>query len=125
MALAAVDHPGGALAFFGLALARGLLNPAVAGYVNRRIESGTRATTLSVQNLASNLILACAWPLGGVVADAIGLPAVFLALACATLVLGGAAFLLWDRAEHSDAARAAPERLQSDRMPAAAEPLGS
>jgi MFS family permease len=82
-----------------MALARGLHEPILAGYVNRYIESPRRATVLSVQSLAGNVAMAIAWPLSGVGADAFGLRGAFLMYATATLVFGGGALLLWDRAQ--------------------------
>ncbi len=106
VALAGVDHVWIAVAFLGVALVRGLHNPVFDSYVNRRIESGRRATVLSAQSLVRNSIMAGAWPLGGILADVLGLWAVFLVFASATLVLGGGMLLLWDRAEREDLARA-------------------
>ena len=104
MALAAIDHLWIAVAFVGMATVRGLLNQVLAVYVNERIESARRATILSVQNLATNLVMACAWPFGGAVADALGLRAAFLAFAAAALLFGGGTLLLWDGAERADVA---------------------
>jgi MFS family permease len=104
--LAAVDRFWIAGAFFGVAFARGLHQPLLADYVNRRIESGRRATLLSVQSVAGNVVMALAWPLAGITTDAFGLPGPFLLYACAALVLGGGALLLWDRAERASLGRA-------------------
>ncbi len=97
--LAWIERPWMAVAFLGMALARGLHGPVLDAYINRRIESGRRATLLSAHSLVRNLVLAGAWPLAGVVADSFGLAAGFLAFASATLALGGGALRLWDRAE--------------------------
>jgi MFS family permease len=102
VALAWIDHAWIAVAFLGMALARGLHNPVLAGYVNRRIESERRATVLSVQSVVGNVAMAIAWPLAGVVADASELQGAFLMYASGTLALGGGALLLWNRAERAD-----------------------
>lgn len=105
VALAGIDHAWIAVAFLGMALARGLHNPVLAGYANRRIESRRRATVLSVQSVAGNVAMTIAWPLAGAVADAFGLRGAFLMYASGTLALGGGALLLWNRAEREDVAR--------------------
>jgi MFS family permease len=87
------------VAFLGIALVRGLHEPLLAGYVNRRVESERRATVLSVQNVAGNVAMASVWPLAGVVSDALGLSAVFAMYACGTLLLCVGAMGLWSRAE--------------------------
>ena len=104
-ALAGIDRRSAAVAFLGVASMRGLHNPLLAGYVNRRIESSRRATLLSVQSVAGNVAMAVAWPLAGVAADAFGLPGAFLMYAFGALALGGGALLLWDRADREDCAR--------------------
>jgi MFS family permease len=110
-ALAGIDRPWIAAAFFGVALAGGLHHPVLADSVNRRIESGRRATLLSVQSVAGNVLMAVAWPLAGVMTDAFGLPGPFLMYACGALALGGGALLLWERAEREGLGRAlAPRR---------------
>jgi MFS family permease len=105
-ALAGIDRLWIAAAFFGVALARGLHQPVLADYVNRRIASARRATLLSVQSVAGNVVMALAWPLAGVATDAFGLRGPFLMYACGALVLGGGALLLWDRAERARLGRA-------------------
>ena len=106
IALAGIDHVWIAVAFVGMALVRGVHNPVLASYVNRRIDSRRRATVLSVQAVVANATLAGAWPLGGLVADTFGLQAVFLLFATATLVLGASALLQWARAEREGMTRA-------------------
>src|SRR4029453_6827135 len=71
VALAGIERAWIAGAFLGISLARGLHGPVLEGYVNRRIESKRRATVLSAQSLVRNATMACAWPLGGLVADAL------------------------------------------------------
>jgi MFS family permease len=112
-ALAGVDRLWIAGAFFGVALARGLHQPVLADYVNRRIASARRATLLSVQSVAGNVVMAIAWPLAGVATDAFGLPGPFLMYACGALVLGGGALLLWDRAERERLGRS----FEAGRLP--------
>jgi MFS family permease len=104
--LAARDAPWGAAAFLAIAAVRGLHPPLLAGYVNRRIGSERRATVLSVQSVAGNALMAVSWPLGGWVADALGLRAVFLVYATATLALACAALVLWGRADPAQRTRA-------------------
>ena len=104
VALAGIDAAWIAVAFLGIALARGLHEPVLAGYVNRRIESRRRATVLSVQSVAGNVAMAIVWPLAGVVADAFG--AAGGVPGCtrrARWLLGGGALLLWSRAEGEEA----------------------
>jgi hypothetical protein len=70
------------------------------------VRSERRATVLSVQNVAGNLVMAAVWPLAGIVSDARGLSAVFAMYACGTLLLGVGAISLWSRAERAlDAGR--------------------
>jgi MFS family permease len=104
LALAGIDHSWVAVAFLGMGLSQGLQDPTLSTYVNHRIESNRRATILSVQNVAGNLILAGMQPVAGLVADAYGLQAVFVMFAVAVMAFGGSAVLLWDRAERHDAA---------------------
>jgi MFS family permease len=104
--LAGSVAPWGAAAFLAIAAVRGLHQPLLAGYVNRRVSSERRATVLSVQSVVGNALMAISWPLGGWVADALGLRAVFLVYATATLALAGAALALWRRADPG--ARAGP-----------------
>jgi MFS family permease len=108
VALAGVDHAWIAVAFVGMALARGLQNPLVDNTINHRIESDRRATVLSVHSVARNAMMAIAWPLGGGVAEAYGLRAVFLLFGVVALGLGGVTLALWLRAAHD--ADAPPRR---------------
>jgi MFS family permease len=105
VALARIDHAWIAVAFLGVALARGLHHPVLAGYVNRRIESRRRATVLSVQSVAGSVAMALAWPFAGAVADVFGLRGAFLMYASGTLALAGGTLLLWNRTEREGAAR--------------------
>ena len=104
LALAGIDHSWAAVAFLGMGLSNGLQDPALSTYVNHRIESRRRATILSVQNVVGNLILAAMQPVGGLIADAYGLQAVFLMFGMAVLVFGGSAVILWDRADRQGVA---------------------
>ncbi|MEX2245578.1 MAG: MFS transporter [Dehalococcoidia bacterium] len=116
-AIATVDATWIAVAFLGIAVVRGLYNPALSAYINRRIESRRRATILSAQNVIGSITMATIWPLAGVATDVWSLQTAFFAYALGTLVLGGAAFLLWDRAERDDAARGG--ELRVDPVPVA------
>jgi predicted MFS family arabinose efflux permease len=102
LALAGIDHAWIAVAFIGMGVVSGLQNPFLASYINHRIASERRATVLSVQNVVQNVMLAGAQPLGGAIADAWGLQAVFLMFAMSVLVLGGGTLLLWERARAGD-----------------------
>lgn len=118
LALAGVDHSWVAVAFLGMGLTNGLQDPTLAAYVNHRIESRRRATILSVQNVVGNLMLAGLQPVGGVIADAYGLQAVFLMFALVVLAVGGSAVLLWDRADRREPASAAAVEAIADRATA-------
>ena len=100
-ALAGFGEAPVAVAFLGIGVVRGLHDPFLSDYVNRQVDSERRATVLSVQNVAGNLVMASVWPLAGVVSDALGLSAVFAMYACGTLLLGVGAICLWSRAERA------------------------
>lgn len=102
LALAGIDHAWIAVAFIGMGVVSGLQNPFLTSYINHRIASERRATVLSVQSVVQNVILAVAQPLGGVIADAWGLQAVFLMFAMSVLVLGGGTLALWERARSGE-----------------------
>jgi MFS family permease len=87
------------VAFLLMGAVAGLQNPVLATYVNRHIPSSHRATILSVQNLAGNLILAVLQPMSGFIADRLGLQATFLMFASVIGVLGFGTLALWTRAE--------------------------
>ena len=82
-------------ALIGIAAARGLYNPLLARYVNRRVESEHRATALSVQSVVGNVVMASVWPMGGLVGDTLGLRTAFWAFAGGAAVLAGCALALW------------------------------
>ncbi len=107
LALAGIDHSWIVAAFVGIGVVSGLQNPFLANYINHRIDSERRATVLSVQSVVQNVMLAGAQPLGGVIADAWGLRAVFLMFAMMVLVLGGGTLALWERARAGERVAAA------------------
>lgn len=87
--LATLDHVSAGIAFLGVASVAGLLEPLLSDEVNRRIESARRATTLSVKQMFSNVLMAMLWPLVGSSVDRVGLHPVFMAYALGALVVGG------------------------------------
>jgi MFS family permease len=99
VALAGIDHAWAFGAFLGVGLVAGAGNPILATYVNKRIPSERRATILSVQSVAGNFALAGSQPIAGLIADHLGLRALFLTAGVATLVLMSAILVLWNRAE--------------------------
>jgi hypothetical protein len=117
VALAGIEGAWVSAAFLGVALARGMHEPALAGYVNRRIASERRATVLSAKSVAGNVVMAVAWPIAGLVADGSGLRGAFLGYAAGTALLAGVALALWSRAARDDAAHVetgapCPERVR-------------
>jgi MFS family permease len=117
VALAGVDRVWIAAAFLGVAMVRGLHNPVLARYINRRISSRRRATVLSVHSVAGNVTMAIAWPLAGSMGDSFGLSAAFSMYAAGALLLGGGALFLWDRAERRDAGGGEAEPLRGGAVP--------
>ena len=110
-ALAGIDNLWAYVWFLPIGMVAGMQNPILADYVNRRIPSERRATMLSVQSLVGSVMIAFFEPLGGVIADQMGLQALFLTFAVLCAVLGPAILYLWNRAETDDAAREQqPER---------------
>ena len=86
--LAAIDHLS-AFAFYPvIGFAGGLLEPAFSDFINRRVPSSRRATTLSLFSLCYSLALAPVLPLSGLLADAEGLGAAYAAFAVALVVVG-------------------------------------
>lgn len=67
--------------------------------------------------MISSIILAVIEPIAGAIADGFGLRAVFLMFAATTLLLGGAMFLLWDRAERDDIARGLVHGVEPEPVP--------
>jgi len=100
-ALSTIGSAWVAVGFLGIALGRGMHNPLLASYVNRRIESRRRATVLSMQSVMGNVAMATLWPLAGVIADGWGLQTAFLMYAVVALGLGGGTLVLWYRAERT------------------------
>jgi len=118
-ALAGVDRTWAYAAFIGIGTVAGLQNPLLLTYINKRIPSERRATILSVQSVGGNFILAGMQPVGGLIADNLGLRPLFLVFASLTIVVATAILLLWSRAEDEESALAelnrellAPERAR-------------
>ncbi len=101
-ALAGFDHVWVYAAFLPIGMVAGMQNPVVATYINRRIPSERRATILSVQSVAGSMLLAISQPIGGILADQLGLRAVFLTFAALTVVAGPAILFLWARADDAE-----------------------
>jgi MFS family permease len=99
VAIAGIDHAWAFGAFLGVGLVAGAGNPILATYVNKRIPSERRATILSVQSVAGNFALAGSQPVAGLIADHLGLRALFLTAGVSTLILMSAILVLWSRAE--------------------------
>jgi predicted MFS family arabinose efflux permease len=97
--LGLVDHVFAGVAFLGIASMAGLQSPLLSDVVNRQIESGHRATALSVSQMFSNVLMATLWPLVGVSVDVVGLSPVFLAYGVGALVIGGWSLRVWVRTE--------------------------
>jgi len=102
LALFGIDHAWIAAGFIGIGFAAGIQNPVLATYVNKRIPSERRATMLSAQSVVGNFIFAGTQPLAGVIADTLGLRAVFLAFGVSTLLAGVTVLTLWQRAEDEE-----------------------
>ncbi|MEX2245559.1 MAG: MFS transporter [Dehalococcoidia bacterium] len=98
-ALAGVDHLWVYAAFLPAGLVAGMQNPVLAEYVNRRIPSERRATMLSVQSLVGSVLIAFMEPLAGVLADQLGLRALFLVFALICALGATSIYALWSRAE--------------------------
>lgn len=101
-ALAGVDRGYAFIAFLGMGLVAGSMNPMLATYVNKRIPSDRRATILSVQGVAGSFMLAGSQPVAGIIADQFGLRTLFLVFALATIILGPLVLMLWSRAEDTE-----------------------
>ena len=84
----------------------GMQNPVLASYVNRRIPSERRATMLSVQSVVGSFILGIVQPVGGLMADGLGLQGMFLVFGVLTITLAPAILMLWNRAETAELATA-------------------
>jgi predicted MFS family arabinose efflux permease len=86
-------------------LANGVMVPATADYLNRRIPSSQRATILSARQLITSIAIAIFLPGLGAIADQVSLRAVFWASAALAGLTAPPALLLWLRA---DAAESVP-----------------
>ncbi len=78
MVLAAWDAPAAQIAFLTMNFVVVLSQPTVTDYLNKRVESGQRATVLSLTNLGRSMILIPSAPLLGALAES-SLTAAFLA----------------------------------------------
>jgi predicted MFS family arabinose efflux permease len=88
--------------FLIVGVVAGIQNPVLATYINRRIPSDRRATMLSVQSVIASLMLVFLEPLGGLLADGLGLQGMFLAFGLLITVFCGAVLYLWNRAEQAE-----------------------
>src|SRR5574338_1114866 len=102
LALAVLDNLLVYAAFLPVGMVAGMQNPVLATYVNRRIPSERRATILSVQSVVGSVMLALAEPTGGLIADELGLRALFLMFGVFVLVVGPAVLWLWNRVDIGD-----------------------
>lgn len=98
-ALSGLNHIAAMPAFVGIGFVHGAHVPMLATYVNRHVESRRRATALSAQSVVASIALAAFNPMGGLVADRLGLRAVFGMFAVASAIFVGGALALWWRAE--------------------------
>lgn len=85
--LGAFDHVAAFAVYPAVGFVAGLLEPAISDFINQRVPSERRATTLSLFSLTFSLVLAPVLPLSGVLADAQGLGAVYAVFAVAVLVV--------------------------------------
>lgn len=122
-ALAGIPNVGAAAAFLGMGIVAGAQPPIIATYVNKRIPSARRATILSVQAVMGSAFLAISQPIGGVIADSVGLRGVFLAFGVMTLTLPLLALAAWRRADDREAAEL--EELNRELLGAEASPAMS
>lgn len=108
--LAGFDSLWAYAAFLPIGAIAGMESPVLATYINKRIPSERRATMLSVQSVIGSAIFAGLQPVGGLLADHLGLRGMYFVFALATLVCGMTILLLWHRAElgEEEAERKAP-----------------
>lgn len=97
------------IGFLPLGMVAGSQNPVLASYVNARIPSSRRATMLSVQSVVASMLLGVIEPIGGLLADNIGLQGMFMTFGFATLIAGTGTLMLWSRAEAEEDERAGDE----------------
>ncbi len=83
--------------FASFYICRGVANPIFTGRINTHVESGVRATVLSVRQLGVRSVFLITAPLVGFVADAHSLPTAFIASA----IIFGVAFIAVFAAWHS------------------------
>ena len=96
------DQVGAISLFIILGLARGAQMPLMEGYLNRRIPSHLRATTLSLNHMGWALIMLPFLPIFGSAVDAYSLPTVFLGLAVFYGPLLLIFMILWVRADRRE-----------------------
>ncbi len=102
IALAGIDHVWAYAAYLPVGMVAGMQNPVLATYINRRIPSERRATMLSVQSVVGNMMIATIEPMGGFIADHLGLRALFVLFACVAAAVAPAILVLWNRAEAAE-----------------------
>jgi len=101
--LSSIDHvlmviAIGLIGVFGMAR-----QPLLADYLNRRTTSDTRATILALRRFSSSVVMSIGSPIAGALAEG-SIRLAFFALAVATAVVAGPAFLLWRRADREQPA---------------------
>lgn len=112
IAMSAVDHIVALIGFGLIGLALTLRRLPAMDYVNRRIDSDTRATILSVPPLGQGLLFAILLPLGGWLGER-SMSGAFLALGVLFLISASASYLLWLRADRADRAAAPVEVIEA------------
>lgn len=90
--MAAATGPLGALLILSRGILDGLWMPLLNIYMNRRVDSDVRATTLSLMNVVSRLALSVALACLGLVVAEVGLTTVLLGSAVAAAVIGSLLF---------------------------------
>jgi MFS family permease len=105
--LGIVDHIAAYVGFVVSQIAVNAIGPSISGYVNDRTDREVRATVLSVEPLGVAVIFGISATLAGVVGDS-SLRLAFGAFAAGILVLAGAFYLLWLRADRRSPAKDAP-----------------
>jgi MFS family permease len=92
--LAAWDAPAAQIAFLTMNFVVVLSQPTVTGYLNKRVESGQRATILSLANITRSMVLIGATPLLGQIAES-SLQSAFLVGGVLVATLGMPLMLVW------------------------------
>ena len=86
-----------------IVLISSMVVPVAADYLNVRIPNAQRATILSIRQLISSILIAGFQPCLGLLADHVGLEAVFFASAAFVVATAPLAFFFWLRADRAEA----------------------